>query len=105
MHLRLRADTEDYLGREQLALMRPTAFLINTAQGGLVDKQALIDATPHNGGMTSLPAKPRAESVKTPLSMRVSPVRVYFALGSMWSTSRWTSSTESRYCMLKGLVT
>ena len=80
LHLRLSADTQGYLGKERLALMKPTAFLINT-----VDKQALIDAlrdkllagaaldvfheepippgdpllalpelvlTPHNGGMT-----------------------------------------------------
>ena len=43
LHLRLSADTQGYLGRERLALMKPTAFLINTARGGLVDKQALID--------------------------------------------------------------
>ena len=44
LHLRLSADTQGYLGKERLALMKPTAFLINTARGGLVDKQALIDA-------------------------------------------------------------
>jgi len=44
LHLRLSADTQGYLGRDRLALMKPTAFLINTARGGLVDKQALIDA-------------------------------------------------------------
>ena len=43
LHLRLSAETEGYLGRQRLALMKPTAFLINTARGGLVDKQALID--------------------------------------------------------------
>ena len=44
LHLRLSADTTGYLGKERLAMMKPTAFLINTARGGLVDKQALIDA-------------------------------------------------------------
>jgi phosphoglycerate dehydrogenase-like enzyme len=44
LHLRLSADTQGYLGKERLAMMKPTAFLINTARGGLVDKQALIDA-------------------------------------------------------------
>jgi D-3-phosphoglycerate dehydrogenase len=44
LHLRLGADTQHYLGRDRLALMKPTAFLINTARGGLVDKAALIDA-------------------------------------------------------------
>ncbi len=44
LHLRLSADTQGYLGKERLALMKPTAFLINTARGGLVDKPALIDA-------------------------------------------------------------
>ena len=44
LHLRLSADTQSYLGRDRLALMKPTAFLINTARGGLVDKAALVDA-------------------------------------------------------------
>jgi phosphoglycerate dehydrogenase-like enzyme len=44
LHLRLGADTRGYLGRDRLALMKPTAFLVNTARGGLVDKAALLDA-------------------------------------------------------------
>jgi phosphoglycerate dehydrogenase-like enzyme len=44
LHLRLSADTQGYLGKARLAMMKPTAFLINTARGGLVDKPALIDA-------------------------------------------------------------
>jgi D-3-phosphoglycerate dehydrogenase / 2-oxoglutarate reductase len=44
LHLRLSADTQGYLGRDRLALMKPTAFLVNTARGGLVDKAALLDA-------------------------------------------------------------
>jgi phosphoglycerate dehydrogenase-like enzyme len=44
LHLRLSPDTTGYLSRERLALMRPTAFLVNTARGGLVDKDALVEA-------------------------------------------------------------
>jgi phosphoglycerate dehydrogenase-like enzyme len=44
LHLRLSADTQSYLGRDRLGLMKSTAFLVNTARGGLVDKAALIDA-------------------------------------------------------------
>jgi len=44
LHLRLSADTQGYLGRDRLALMKPTAFLVNTARGAIVDKAALLDA-------------------------------------------------------------
>jgi phosphoglycerate dehydrogenase-like enzyme len=42
LHLRLSADTQGYLGKQRLALMKPTAFLINTSRGGNVDQDALI---------------------------------------------------------------
>jgi phosphoglycerate dehydrogenase-like enzyme len=44
LHLRLSADTQGYLGRQRLALMKPGAFLVNTARGALVDKSALVEA-------------------------------------------------------------
>ena len=44
LHLRLSADTQSYPGRHRLARLKPTAFLINTARAGLVDKAALVDA-------------------------------------------------------------
>jgi D-3-phosphoglycerate dehydrogenase len=44
LHLRLSDETTRYLSRERLALMKPSAFLINTARGGLVDRDALVDA-------------------------------------------------------------
>jgi phosphoglycerate dehydrogenase-like enzyme len=44
LHLRLTADTERFLGPERLVLMKPTAFLINTARAALTDRAALVDA-------------------------------------------------------------
>jgi len=44
IHLRLSPATEGFIGPRQLALMKPTAILINTARGAIVDQTALIDA-------------------------------------------------------------
>ncbi|MBN8210430.1 D-glycerate dehydrogenase [Bacillus sp. NTK071] len=38
------AETENMIGREQLALMKESAVLINTARGGIVNEEALYDA-------------------------------------------------------------
>lgn len=42
LHVPLSADTYHMLGREQFALMKPDAILVNTARGALVDTEALI---------------------------------------------------------------
>jgi phosphoglycerate dehydrogenase-like enzyme len=44
LHANLTEESRDLLGTEQLALMRPTALLINTARAGLVNEQALCAA-------------------------------------------------------------
>jgi phosphoglycerate dehydrogenase-like enzyme len=44
LHCNLTDETRDLIGAEQLALMRPTAVLINTARGPVVDADALFDA-------------------------------------------------------------
>lgn len=44
LHCPYTAQTHNLLTREMLALMKPTAYLINTARGAIVDEQALIDA-------------------------------------------------------------
>jgi D-3-phosphoglycerate dehydrogenase len=38
------AETHKIVNRERIALMKPTAFLVNTARGGLVDEGALAEA-------------------------------------------------------------
>jgi D-3-phosphoglycerate dehydrogenase len=42
MHLRATPDTQHFLNRERLALLKPTAFVVNTARGALIDEAALV---------------------------------------------------------------
>ena len=40
----LSPETRNLIGQRELARMKPTAFLINTSRGGIVDEQALAEA-------------------------------------------------------------
>lgn len=44
IHTRLSDRTRGMLGAQQLALMKPTALLVNTSRGPIVDRSALVDA-------------------------------------------------------------
>jgi len=44
LHIPMPADKRPVLGINELSLMKPTAFLINTARGGVVDEDALLQA-------------------------------------------------------------
>lgn len=44
VHCPLQADTRGLIGARELALMKPTAYLINCARGGIVDEPALLEA-------------------------------------------------------------
>ena len=44
LHVPLDRSTRGMIGRRELALMKPTAHLINTARGGIVDEAALTEA-------------------------------------------------------------
>jgi phosphoglycerate dehydrogenase-like enzyme len=44
VHVPLSPETRGIIGERALARMKPTAFLINTSRGGLVDEQALAAA-------------------------------------------------------------
>jgi phosphoglycerate dehydrogenase-like enzyme len=44
LHLPLTTDTHHLLSRDALALMKPSAVLVNTSRGAVVDEDALVDA-------------------------------------------------------------
>jgi len=44
LHLRLAPETRGFLGRREFSLMKPTAILVNTGRGALVERDALLDA-------------------------------------------------------------
>ncbi len=44
IHAPLKPETRHLIGARELGLMRPSAFLINTARGAIVDEQALVQA-------------------------------------------------------------
>lgn len=44
LHIPLLPSTRHCIGARELSLMKPTAFLINTTRGAVVDEQALADA-------------------------------------------------------------
>ncbi len=62
LHCPLNDDTRNLIGAAELGRMKPTAFLVNTARGGLVDSAALAEAL-RNGSIAGaavdvLPAEP-----------------------------------------------
>jgi phosphoglycerate dehydrogenase-like enzyme len=47
IHCPLNEQTRHLIGARELGLMKPTAYLLNTARGGIVDEDALYDALKH----------------------------------------------------------
>jgi phosphoglycerate dehydrogenase-like enzyme len=43
LHCRLSEQTAGLLGRRELSLLKPTAYLVNVARGELIDQQALVE--------------------------------------------------------------
>ena len=48
LHAVLTSDTQSFIGERELARMKPGAYLVNTARGGLIDEQALYRALSEN---------------------------------------------------------
>jgi D-3-phosphoglycerate dehydrogenase len=43
MHLRATPEAHHFLSRKRLALLKPTAFVVNTARGALIDESSLVE--------------------------------------------------------------
>jgi glyoxylate reductase len=75
LHAPLTQQTRHVIGAEQLAAMRPTAILVNTARGPLVDEKALADALAQGrlwgAGLDVFEREPRIESGLLALPERV----------------------------------
>lgn len=44
LHVPLTPTTQGLIGRRELALLRPTAMIVNTSRGGVIDEEALTEA-------------------------------------------------------------
>jgi D-3-phosphoglycerate dehydrogenase len=44
LHVRLETETRGFIGRREFGLMKPTAILVNTGRGALVERDALLTA-------------------------------------------------------------
>ena len=44
LHVPLNRETQGLIGAAEIALMKPSAFLINVARGGVIDREALTSA-------------------------------------------------------------
>ena len=51
LHIPICPETDNLIGKRQLALMKPSAYLINTSRGAVVDESALLEAI--NAGQIS----------------------------------------------------
>jgi D-3-phosphoglycerate dehydrogenase len=62
LHVPLTQETRDMIGEKELALMKPTCVLINTARGGIICEDALLRALQENriygAGLDAFAAEP-----------------------------------------------
>jgi glyoxylate reductase len=72
IHAPLKPDTHHLIGARELALMKPTAFLVNTARGPIVDEsalaQALADGRIAGAGLDVYEHEPRVEAALLTMS-------------------------------------
>jgi glyoxylate reductase len=108
VHVPLLPETKNSISTKELAMMKPTAYLINTARGGVVDEKALIQAleagTIAGAGLDVFEKEP--VEVENPLlKMKNVVVEPHLASGSIESrTAMAVLAAQNLIAGLKGEV-
>jgi glyoxylate reductase len=67
LHVPLTAGTRHLISHRELALMKPTATLVSTSRGGVIDEAALLEAvrrgTLHSAGLDVFEREPMGEDL------------------------------------------
>lgn len=102
LHCPLTAENRQMINAETLTQMKPSAFLINTARGDLVDEPALaaalVDGTIAAAGLDVLSQEPPPADHPLIRLTQSHPERILISPHSAWT------STEARTRLLEGIV-
>lgn len=102
LHVPLNAETQRMLSRERLALMRPTACVVNVARGGLIDQQALVEALEAGliagAGLDVLTEEPAAQDLVDRLLALPNVVMTPHVAGMTDGTARRRAETALENC-------
>ena len=109
LHCPLTPDNERFVGRDLLARMKPSAFLLNTARGPLVDEQALADALNENrlaGAAVDVVSSEPIHPDNPLLTARNCLITPHMAWGSLAARKRLMAATVSNVeAFLRGRAT
>jgi phosphoglycerate dehydrogenase-like enzyme len=104
LHCPLKEETRHLIGPGELSRMKPTAFLVNTARGAVVDKAALLAALREGrlagAGLDVIEGEPlrNAEEAATP-NLIITPHAAFYSIESMQEMRR-TSASIARAAVL-----
>ena len=103
-HTPLTSETYHVVSRERLALMKPTAVLVNTSRGSVVDETALIEALQEGqiagAGLDVFETEP--VSLDNPLLKMDNVVVTPHSAGTTWNT--WSRRAEFAYQNMKRVL-
>jgi glyoxylate reductase len=105
LHVPLTSQTRHYIGRAELQMMKPSAILINTSRGAVVDQRALLESLAHGhpGGAALDVTDPEPIAADDPL-LRLPNVVVIPHLGSATEQTRAKMAQMAIDNLLAGLA-
>lgn len=88
VHAPLNERTRGLIGREELSLMKPTAYIVNAGRGGIIDEAALADAVDRGviagAGLDVYASEPLSQD--SPLLHTSHPERFRFTPHTAWAS-------------------